>query len=89
MFTKSFVLDTEKFHEGAAIEITFHAQPPRKYEKLFFGIVIDVNPMEIKFDYYDAKEMIKKSKGSAKRLIRRVVTLDDIKAGKVSLRVLT
>lgn len=88
MLTKSYVLDVEELHEGAPIAITFHAVGIRKYEKTFYGIIIESSPIEVKFDYYDSKEMIRKGRGSAKRLIRRVATLEDIKQGKVSIKVL-
>ena len=89
MYTKSYVIDVEELYEGAAVQITFHAVGARKFEKTFNGIIIDSSPLEIKVDYYDPKEMVNKGRGKAKRLTRRVFTLEDLKSNKVSLKVLS
>lgn len=83
MLTSSYVIDVEDLHVGAAVQITFHPYGVRKSEKRFNGIVIASTPLEVKIDYLDPKEFEKAKK--AKRLIRRVFTLEDITSNKVSI----
>jgi hypothetical protein len=82
-FVTSFVFNVEELHQGAAVEIKFHAIGTRKYEKIFNGIIIDSNPLEIRVAYVDPKEKAKRI-----NFIRRSVTLDDVKDKKITLRIL-
>lgn len=85
IFTQSYVINVEELHAGAAVEIVYHSYGVRKDEKKFNGIILESNPLSIKIDYYDPKEMHIKKRHL---LIRRIFTLEDMKNQKISLRVL-